>query len=126
MKKCTLPFSTCNFVSKCLLLYIGSQKELLEKKLEYFFHWQRTFLNIVVGRHNKRDYQARICSLCDKQAIEDEYHFVIQCDSPVYKNLREFYLTFLREFYLPYVDTDRSTEQLFYSLFNGKRDRFLI
>ena len=26
------------------MLYFGIQKELLEKKFEYFFHWQRTSL----------------------------------------------------------------------------------
>ena len=72
-------------------------------------------LNFEVRRHNKRDYQARLCNLCDKQEIADEYHFVIRC--PIYKNLRDIYL--------PSVDNDRSTEQLFYSLFNGNREQVL-
>ena len=32
LKECTLSYS--NFVSKCLLLYFGNQKELLENKFE--------------------------------------------------------------------------------------------
>ena len=72
-------------------------------------------LNVEVGRHNKIDYQTRLCNLCDKQEIEDEYYFVIRC--PIYKNLRDIYL--------PSVDSDRSTEQLFYSLFNGNREQVL-
>ena len=35
LKKCTLPY--IYFVFKCLVLYFGIKKELLEKKFEYFF-----------------------------------------------------------------------------------------
>ena len=72
-------------------------------------------LNVEVSRHNKIDYQTRLCNLCDKQEIEDEYHFVIRC--PINKNIRDIYL--------PSVDSDRSTELLFYSLFNGNREQVL-
>ena len=72
-------------------------------------------LNVEVGRHNNIDYQERLCNLCDTQEVEDEYHFVIKC--PVYK--------YLRNVYLPTVDSDRSTVHSFYSLFNGNKDAIL-
>ena len=72
-------------------------------------------LNVEVGRHNNIEYLERICYLCDKQELEDEFHFVIRC--PVYKNLRDVYL--------PAVDSDRSTVHSFYSLFKGNRDEVL-
>ena len=42
-------------------------------------------LNVEVRRHNNIEYLERICYLCDKQELEDEFHFVIRCH--VYKNL---------------------------------------
>ena len=35
LKKCTLPY--IYFVFKCLVLYLGIKKEMLQNKFEYFF-----------------------------------------------------------------------------------------
>ena len=49
-------------------------------------------LRIVTGRysHNRIDTSMRLCSLCDRSDIEDEYHFVIIC--PAYSHLRQQYI----------------------------------
>lgn len=46
-------------------------------------------LNIETGRYNKTPLQDRKCILCDSGAIEDEVHFLIDCN--FYSDLR-FYL----------------------------------
>ena len=73
-------------------------------------------LNVGVGRHNSIEYLERICYLCDKQELEDDFHFVIKC--PVDKNLRDVYL--------PAVDSDRSTVHSFYSLVKCNGDEIII
>ena len=47
-------------------------------------------LNIEVGRHRNIDRLNKICTLCNMNEIEDEYHFILIC--PFYKNLRENYI----------------------------------
>ena len=49
-------------------------------------------LRIVTGRysHNRIDRSMRLCTLCDRSDIEDEYHFVIIC--PAYSHLRQQYI----------------------------------
>ena len=49
-------------------------------------------LRIVTGRysHNRIDGSMRLCTLCDRSDIEDEYHFVIFC--PAYSHLRQQYI----------------------------------
>ena len=44
------------------------------------------------GRYsqNRVDRAQRICSLCNKSDIVDEYHFVLVC--PIYSNLRQKYI----------------------------------
>ena len=42
-----------------------------------------TQLKVEVGRHNNIDYNQRLCILCDKREVEDEFHFVMKC--PVYQ-----------------------------------------
>lgn len=53
-------------------------------------------LRIETGRYaqNRVDREQRICTLCNKSDIEDEYHFVLVC--PVYSHLRQKYI---RPFY---------------------------
>ena len=49
-------------------------------------------LRIVTERysHNRIDRSMRLCTLCDRSDIEDEYHFVIIC--PAYSHLRQQYI----------------------------------
>ena len=53
-------------------------------------------LQIETGRYaqNRIDRTLRLCSLCDKSDIEDEYHFVLVCS--VYSQIRQKYI---RPFY---------------------------
>ena len=49
-------------------------------------------LKIETGRYtrNRLDRSLRLCTLCDKSDIEDEYHFVLVC--PVYESIRKKYI----------------------------------
>ena len=53
-------------------------------------------LRIETGRYarNRLDRALRLCTLCDKSDLEDEYHFVLVC--PVYDSIRKKYI---RPFY---------------------------
>ena len=44
--------------------------------------------------HNRIDGALRVCTLCDKSDLEDEYHFVLVCS--VYDSIRKKYI---RPFY---------------------------
>ena len=46
-------------------------------------------LRIETGRYSQNRAQ-RICTLCNKSDIGDEYHFVLVC--PIYSNLRQKYI----------------------------------
>ena len=49
-------------------------------------------LRIETGRyaHNRADRALRLCTLCDRSDIEDEYQFVLIC--PVYSQIRQKYI----------------------------------
>ena len=47
-------------------------------------------LNIEYGRFKNIDRQHRFCEMCDKLTIEDEYHFILECDA--FKDLRCIYI----------------------------------
>ena len=47
-------------------------------------------LNIESGRYRNIERSERICTLCNANVIEDEYHFIIEC--PQYKDLRCKYI----------------------------------
>ena len=42
------------------------------------------------GRYNNIPYDRRICTFCNMQVIENEYHFILIC--PIYSDLRKMYL----------------------------------
>ena len=44
-------------------------------------------LNIEVGRYNGTPRERRICTLCDLNVVEDEYHFILEC--PTLADFRE-------------------------------------
>ena len=64
-------------------------------------------LKVETGRHKDIAYENRLCTLCDYNQVEDEFHFVMIC--PVYENLRITYIPSLE-------NRERNTET-FYSLF---------
>ena len=47
-------------------------------------------LNIEEGRYRNEARPQRICNLCDKRDIEDEFHFIIVC--PIYSNIRSKFI----------------------------------
>ena len=48
------------------------------------------FVTVIYLSQNRVDRAQRICTLCNKSDIEDEYHFVLVC--PIYSNLRQKYI----------------------------------
>jgi hypothetical protein len=67
-------------------------------KINYFKHRQiiskikmsSHCLNIEYGRHRNIERQNRLCELCDKLTIEDEFHFVLECN--IFKDIRMKYI----------------------------------
>ena len=47
-------------------------------------------LGIEKGRHRNLERRNRLCNICDKGVIEDEFHFILTC--PLYNNLRIKYI----------------------------------
>ena len=47
-------------------------------------------LNIEEGRYRNEARPQRVCNLCDKRDIEDEFHFIIVC--PIYSNIRSKFI----------------------------------
>ena len=37
-------------------------------------------LNIETGRFYDLDGHERVCSMCNLNAVEDEYHYILQCE----------------------------------------------
>ena len=66
-------------------------------------------LKVETGRHESIAYEQRLCTLCNYNLVEDEFHFVMMC--PIYENLRSIYMPILG-------NRDRNVEN-FYALFNG-------
>ena len=65
-------------------------------------------LKVETGRHDDIAYENRLCTLCDYNQVEDEFHFVMIC--PVYENLR---IT-----YIPSLENGERNTETFYTLFN--------
>ena len=47
-------------------------------------------LNIEVGRYKNVLRPLRVCTLCDHNDIEDEFHFILKC--PFYSDIRKMYI----------------------------------
>ena len=60
--------------------------------LERFITITSHHLNIEVCRHgsNRVERHQRLCLLCDKRDVEDEYHFVLIC--PIYLHYRKRFI----------------------------------
>ncbi len=59
-------------------------------------------LLIEKGRYNNTNREEGICRYCDKNVIEDEYHFLLVC--PAYDTLRKQYI---KDFYFVHPSTDK-------------------
>ena len=64
-------------------------------------------LSIETGRHNKIARNERICQLCLKSDIEDEYHFILIC--PKLEDLRKLYI---QKYYLKHPSMFKFIELL--------------
>lgn len=73
-------------------------------------------LNIEEGRYRNIERQERLCTKCNMQIIEDEYHFALVC--PFYRDLRLQYLT---KYYCAWP-----TIQKFRNLLSSKQSGVLI
>ena len=69
----------------------------LQKPIEYFYIKQITRmrlcshnLNIERGRYSNIERHNRICTFCNLNEIEDEYHFILKC--PLYNDIRSKYI----------------------------------
>ena len=51
-------------------------------------------LNIEYGRHRQIPRESRFCELCDSITIEDEFHFVMECDA-----FKEFRVEYIPKYY---------------------------
>ena len=73
-------------------------------------------LRIETGRyaHNRVDRALRLCTLCDRSDIEDEYHFVLIC--PVYSQIRQKYIRpfyYLRPSVYKFIKLMQSNQKMF-------------
>ena len=64
-------------------------------------------LNIETGRYYNIDRNERFCNMCNTQSIEDEYHFILECDK--YKDIRK---TYIKEYYWKNPSTYKLIELL--------------
>ncbi|XP_053403102.1 uncharacterized protein LOC128558242 [Mercenaria mercenaria] len=69
-------------MSQYLLTIENKKHRHILTKLRTSSHW----LNIEYGRHRGIERQNRVCELCNKRVVEDEYHFVLECEA--FKELR--------------------------------------
>lgn len=69
-------------LQKYLTKSIGTQKVKEISKIRMSSHK----LNIERGRYNNTDRCRRICTSCNSGDIEDEYHFIIKCET--FKDIR--------------------------------------
>lgn len=71
---------------KCLNCSFGQETYLkkLPNDLRFIFRKFRTCnhkLPIETGRWNNLERCHRICSLCNKNTLDDEYHYVMECQA---------------------------------------------
>ena len=72
-------------------------------------------MNVETGRHRGVIYEQRLCILCDKHEIEDEFHFVFSY--PLYNQIGSVIL--------PNIDAEIATRDTFYNLFNSSKQEVL-
>ena len=56
-------------------------------------------LNVETGRYFNISRNESVCNMCNKKVIEDEYHFILECDK--YVNVRsKYYYRLVKPIYL--------------------------
>ena len=70
--------------------YLDSIINVRYRKIITQFRLSSHNLEIERGRHSNVARERRICKLCNLQAIENEYHFLLDC--PYYNDLRKKYI----------------------------------
>ena len=61
-------------------------------------------LHVEIGRFRNLPLEQRLCVLCDKSEVEDEYHFLCQC--AVYRDLRRKLYSTTTDLYPEFEDMD--------------------
>ena len=56
-------------------------------------------LPIVVGKFANIEFHDRVCELCDRNMLGDEFHYIFEC--PYFTNERSEFLTSLARIYNP-------------------------
>ena len=73
-----------------LQLYLSRPVNYMFKPLISRFRLHAHSLNIEIGRYYNIDRHARICSMCNNNDIEGEYHFILECSK--YVEIRRKYI----------------------------------
>ena len=71
----------------CLQPYFEKPIALKYKHILSKYRLSAHNLSIETGRYHHIDRNFRICSLCNMNILEDEYHFVLMC--PFYSTIRD-------------------------------------
>ena len=74
----------------CLQFYLCKPIDFQYKKFITRFRISAHNLNIETGRYNNENRNNRLCTLCNFNDIEDEFHFILKC--PFYHDLRIKYI----------------------------------
>ena len=78
----------------CLQFYLKKPIDCIGKNYITKFRTSSHPLNIEKGRHQNILRCNRLCTLCDQDEIEDEFHVILKC--PFYKELR---IKYVKRFY---------------------------
>ena len=76
--------------SFCMQFYLLKPIDDVYKKYVTRFRVSSHCLNIEHGRYRNELRENRLCTLCNLNDIEDEFHFILKC--PFYSNLRHTYI----------------------------------
>ena len=68
-------------------------------------------LHIETGRYTNKPLEERICTLCNSDEIEDEFHFLLKCD--LYLEPRKNLLSTVNSLY-PHFSNLTENEQLYF------------
>ena len=74
----------------CMQFYLLKPISPIYKKCITQFRLGSHNLNIEQGRYRNEPRESRICTLCNCNDLEDEFHFILKC--PFFKDLRAKYL----------------------------------
>jgi hypothetical protein len=77
--------------------YLNIIKDPNQRRLFSKFRIRNHKLEIEFGRYSDVPRQERLCKYCDKQAVEDEFHFSFECEK--YENLRNNSHNILKDYF---------------------------